>query len=65
MLRTFLGPTATLDDWCNRVRAELPSAYASGAFVGGAQSSLAVTLKWTGKGTNEERVMTVVTDVSP
>jgi Tfp pilus assembly protein PilV len=57
--------TAMLTDWCTRVVAELPSAFASGAFVGGAQRTLAVTLKWTGKGTNEQRVMTVVTDVSP
>lgn len=51
--------------WKGRVAAELPDGAASSELVAGPTNPLTVTLTWTSKGSDDQRVFKVSTDVTP
>ena len=51
--------------WRLRVQAELPEGAASSVLTAGTENPLSVSVAWTGKGTDDKRILKVTTDVSP
>lgn len=51
--------------WKLRVQAELPDGAASSVLGAGSTNPLSVTVSWTGKGSDDTRILKVTTDVSP